>query len=94
MATHVQGPKPRAGGLLGTGPLPPSQNITIQPPSTGDDNDDEDHMSGDEDDSRPLTHSELRNKILQGTTSKQRDQNAKSKSKLAETQKDKAKLAR
>eukprot|EP00042_Codosiga_hollandica_P044626 m.444391 g.444391 ORF g.444391 m.444391 type:complete len:632 (+) comp56834_c0_seq2:2057-3952(+) len=79
------GPKPKAGGLLGAGPLPAAQSIAIQAPSTGDDLDDDDQVSADEDDSRPLTHTELRSKILQGTS--KRDQPAKTKNKLTETQK-------
>lgn len=52
------------GGLLGQGPIAPVGNISIITPNTGDDRDSDDNLS-DEDD-RPLTREELRQKTLKG----------------------------
>ncbi|TPX72829.1 hypothetical protein SpCBS45565_g00298 [Spizellomyces sp. 'palustris'] len=51
------------GGLLGHGPNAPVGNITIVPPSTGDDHDDD--LISEEDD-RPLTREELEKRTLRG----------------------------
>ena len=54
-------------GLLGKGPLPMPASITILPPSTGDDYDsDSSHQS--EDEGRPLTQQELRQRIVKGVS--------------------------
>lgn len=59
-----------SGGLLGQGPLAPINAVTIQPPSTGDDYDsDEDEYSDDE--QRPMTRADLRNKIMRGITKRE-----------------------
>jgi hypothetical protein len=52
-------------GLLGQGPQPGSVSVNIVPPSTGDDYDSED-SSGTDDEQRPLTQQELKNKIMKG----------------------------
>jgi regulator of replication initiation timing len=52
------------GGLLGLGPVGPVGNISIVTPSTGDDRDSDDNLSDEED--RPLTREELRQKTLKG----------------------------
>lgn len=54
------------GGLLGQGPSAPVGNISIVAPSTGDDHDSDDNLS-DEDD-RPLTREELKQKTLRGVS--------------------------
>ena len=84
--THAysQGPKPKASGLLGTGPQPASAGISIQPPSTGDDYDSEDG-EGEDDESHPLSHAELRAKILHGASKPRDASTLKSKSKTNES---------
>ncbi|KAI9355944.1 hypothetical protein DFJ73DRAFT_758787 [Zopfochytrium polystomum] len=52
------------GNLLGQGPMVPIASLTITPPSTGDDHESDDNIS-DEDD-RPLTREELRQKSMKG----------------------------
>ncbi|XP_031560443.1 coiled-coil domain-containing protein 63-like [Actinia tenebrosa] len=52
-------------GLLGQGPQPGSMSVNIVPPSTGDDYDSED-SSGSDEEQRPLTQQELKNKIMKG----------------------------
>lgn len=52
------------GGLLGQGPTAPVAHISIVTPSTGDDHDSDDNLS--EEDDRPLTREELRQKTLKG----------------------------
>lgn len=52
-------------GLLGQGPQPGISSVAIVPPTTGDDYD-SDGSSGSDDDQRPLTQEELKNKILKG----------------------------
>lgn len=54
-----------AVGLLGQGPQPGMSSVAIVPPTTGDDYD-SDASSGSEDEQRPLTQQELKNKILKG----------------------------
>lgn len=54
-----------AVGLLGQGPQPGMSSVSIIPPTTGDDYD-SDGSSGTEDEQRPLTQEELKNKILKG----------------------------
>lgn len=64
--TAALGPKPTVGSLLGAGPqLPPvNEAIVINPPSTGDG---DDPATSDEDDGgKPLSHEELRAKIIRG----------------------------
>lgn len=55
------GPKPKASSLLGTGPKPRLDAVHIEPPSTAADDEDSDD---DGDALRPLTHAELRAKIM------------------------------
>ena len=52
-------------GLLGQGPQPGISSVAIVPPTTGDDYD-SDRSSGSDDEQRPLTQEELKNKILKG----------------------------
>ena len=52
-------------GLLGQGPQPGMSSVAIVPPTTGDDYD-SDGSSGSDDEQRPLTQQELKNKILKG----------------------------
>jgi len=52
-------------GLLGRGPLPLPAAISIQPPSTGDDYDSDSSFQS-EDENRPLTQQELRQRIMKG----------------------------
>ena len=52
-------------GLLGQGPQPGMSSVAIVPPTTGDDYD-TDGSSGSDDEQRPLTQEELKNKILKG----------------------------
>ncbi|KAJ3108842.1 Coiled-coil domain-containing protein 63 [Phlyctochytrium planicorne] len=52
------------GGLLGQGPMVPIGNLTIVAPNTGDDHDSDDAIS--EEDDRPLTREELKQKTLRG----------------------------
>ena len=52
-------------GLLGKGPLPLPATITILPPSTGDDHDSDSSYQS-EDEGRPLTQQELRQRIVKG----------------------------
>lgn len=59
-----------AVGLLGQGPQPGMTSVAIVPPTTGDDYD-SDASSGSEDDQRPLTQQELKNKILKGITKRE-----------------------
>ena len=54
-----------AVGLLGQGPQPGMSSVSIIPPTTGDEYD-SDGSSGTEDEQRPLTQEELKNKILKG----------------------------
>lgn len=54
-----------AVGLLGQGPQPGMSSVAIVPPTTGDDYD-SDGSSGSDDEQRPLTQQELKNKILKG----------------------------
>jgi hypothetical protein len=54
------------GGLLGQGPMVPVGNLSITAPSTGDDHDSEDNMS--EEDDRPLSREELKQKTLKGVS--------------------------
>lgn len=56
-----------AVGLLGQGPQPGMASVAIVPPTTGDDYD-SDGSSGSEDEQRPLTQQELKNKILKGVS--------------------------
>lgn len=56
-----------AVGLLGQGPQPGMASVAIVPPTTGDDYDSDD-SSGSEDEQRPLTQQELKNKILKGVS--------------------------
>ncbi len=84
MLLYTQGPKPKAEGLLGKGPLAPSSQAGILAPSTGDEIDSDDQVSDDDDSAMPLSHAELRSKVLQGTTKRETN---KSKSKLNETHK-------
>jgi len=59
-------------GLLGHGPQNTSVSISIVPPSTGDDYDsDQSEEGSDEEQSRPLTQQELRNKVLKGISKKE-----------------------
>jgi len=59
-----------AVGLLGQGPQPGMASVAIVPPTTGDDYD-SDGSSGSEDEQRPLTQQELKNKILKGITKRE-----------------------
>lgn len=59
-----------AVGLLGQGPQPGMSSVAIVPPTTGDDYD-SDASSGSEDEQRPLTQQELKNKILKGITKRE-----------------------
>ena len=54
-------------GLLGKGPLPLPATITILPPSTGDDHDSDSSYQS-EDEGRPLTQQELRQRIVKGVS--------------------------
>ena len=54
-------------GLLGKGPLPLPAAISIQPPSTGDDYDSDSSFQS-EDENRPLTQQELRQRIMKGVS--------------------------
>lgn len=58
-------PAVAAVGLLGQGPQPGLSSVAIVPPTTGDDYD-SDGSSGSDDEQRPLTQEELKNKILKG----------------------------
>ncbi|KAI8818617.1 uncharacterized protein EV422DRAFT_175063 [Fimicolochytrium jonesii] len=62
---------PVVGGLLGHGPTAPIGNITIVPPSTGDDHDDD--LISDDDD-RPLTREELEKRTLRGLSKREKQQ--------------------
>ncbi|KAJ1340425.1 hypothetical protein BSLG_004944 [Batrachochytrium salamandrivorans] len=57
-------------GLLGQGPGAPIGALTIVPPSTGDDRDSGDNLS--EEDDRPLTRDELRQKTLRGLNKREK----------------------
>ncbi|KAI9017712.1 hypothetical protein BC832DRAFT_44214 [Gaertneriomyces semiglobifer] len=57
------------GGLLGHGPAPPVGTISIIPPNTGDDHDDD--LISDDDD-RPLTREELEKRTLRGLERRQK----------------------
>ncbi|KAK3730099.1 hypothetical protein QZH41_003645 [Actinostola sp. cb2023] len=59
-----QAPTPM--GLLGQGPQPGSISVNIVPPSTGDDYNSEDSDDETDDEQRPLTQQELKNKIMKG----------------------------
>lgn len=59
-----------AVGLLGQGPQPGMLSVSIIPPTTGDEYD-SDGSSGTEDEQRPLTQEELKNKILKGITKRE-----------------------
>jgi len=54
-------------GLLGKGPLPLPATVNIQPPSTGDDYDSDSSYQS-EDENRPLTQQELRQRIVKGVS--------------------------
>ncbi|KAJ3217405.1 Coiled-coil domain-containing protein 63 [Dinochytrium kinnereticum] len=58
------------GGLLGQGPMIPIGNLSIVPPSTGDDHDSDDIIS--EEDDRPLTREELKQKTLRGLSKREK----------------------
>ncbi|KAI8850258.1 hypothetical protein BC829DRAFT_416119 [Chytridium lagenaria] len=58
------------GGLLGQGPMIPIGNLSIIPPSTGDDHDSDDVIS--EEDDRPLTREELKQKTLRGLSKREK----------------------
>ncbi|KAI9101371.1 hypothetical protein DFS34DRAFT_468416 [Phlyctochytrium arcticum] len=64
---------PLVGGLLGHGPNAPIGNITIIPPSTGDDHDDD--LISDDDD-RPLTREELERRTLRGLSRREKQAGA------------------
>lgn len=57
-------------GLLGQGPQPGMSSVAIVPPTTGDDYD-SGGSSGSDDEQRPLTQEELKNKILKGITKRE-----------------------
>ncbi|XP_068699418.1 coiled-coil domain-containing protein 63-like [Montipora foliosa] len=57
-------------GLLGQGPQPGMSSVAIVPPTTGDDYD-SDGSSGSDDEQRPLTQEELKNKILKGISKRE-----------------------
>ncbi|XP_048880083.1 coiled-coil domain-containing protein 114 [Brienomyrus brachyistius] len=57
--------------LLGQGPDMPSQNVLVQPPGSGDGYDTEESLLTDEDE-RPLTRQELRQRIMKGVLRKDR----------------------
>ena len=54
-------------GLLGQGPQAGVGGVSIVPPSTGDDYD-SDGDSGSDDETRPLTQQELKNRIIKGVS--------------------------
>jgi len=54
--------------LLGQGPQPGSLSVNIVPPSTGDDYNSEDSDDETDDEQRPLTQQELKNKIMKGVS--------------------------
>ena len=56
-------------GLLGQGPQAGVGGVAIIPPSTGDDYD-SDGDSGTDDEMRPLTQMELKNRIMKGVSGK------------------------
>eukprot|EP00742_Colponemidia_sp_Colp-10_P000533 GILJ01000580.1.p1 GENE.GILJ01000580.1~~GILJ01000580.1.p1 ORF type:complete len:574 (-),score=156.25 GILJ01000580.1:1098-2819(-) len=60
--------------------VPGGQPIKIEPPSTGDDFSDNEESEGDDDDERPLTREELKQKTLQGI-SKRESKNTRGKNK-------------
>ncbi|KAJ3295035.1 Coiled-coil domain-containing protein 63 [Borealophlyctis nickersoniae] len=62
------------GGLLGQGPAAPIGTMAIIAPSTGDEHDDDDIIS--EEDDRPLTREELRQRTLRGLSKRERTANA------------------
>ncbi|KAJ3383555.1 Coiled-coil domain-containing protein 63 [Lobulomyces angularis] len=68
------------GGLLGQGPIAPLGNITIVAPSTGDDHDSEENISDEED--RPMTREELKQKTLRGLSKRERTQGQNSGTQL------------
>jgi len=57
-------------GLLGKGPLPTPSVIQVQPPGTADDYDSDFSLQSD-DDNRPMTQAELRERIVRGITKKE-----------------------
>lgn len=57
-------------GLLGQGPQPGISSVAIVPPTTGDDYD-SDRSSGSDDEQRPLTQEELKNRILKGISKRE-----------------------
>ena len=60
----------QAVGLLGKGPQPLPSSINIQPPITGEDYD-SDASGHSEDDNRPLTQSELRQRVMRGVSKRE-----------------------
>ncbi|KAI8914406.1 hypothetical protein EDD86DRAFT_199272 [Gorgonomyces haynaldii] len=64
-------------GLLGQGPAAPIGNLSINAPSTGDDHDSEDN--GSDEDDRPLTREEIRQRTLRGLNKRERTANAGNK---------------
>ncbi len=89
----TQGPKPKPTGLLGVGPQATVAGITIQPPSTEVDYESDD--AGDDVDAKPLTHAELRAKIIQSSSKRDAAMlKSTSKAKLSETQKQRHTIVR
>ncbi|XP_032238101.2 coiled-coil domain-containing protein 63 [Nematostella vectensis] len=67
--TEKEDPSPPVG-LLGQGPQPGVVGVSIVPPSTGDDYD-SDTSTGSDDDQRPMTQQELKNRIMKGITKRE-----------------------
>ena len=54
-------------GLLGKGPMPIPAAINVHPPATGDDYDSDFSIQSD-DENRPMTQQELRQRIIRGVS--------------------------
>ncbi|XP_071946194.1 coiled-coil domain-containing protein 63-like [Antedon mediterranea] len=63
-------PQPK-GGLLGKGPVPAPQQLLIMAPTTGEDYDSDQGSELSEDESRPLTQMELKQRIMKGVLKKE-----------------------
>lgn len=55
-------------GLLGKGPIAAPAQLNILPPSTGDEYDSDQGSEMSDDDNRPLTQNELKQKIMKGVS--------------------------
>ncbi|XP_078680306.1 coiled-coil domain-containing protein 63-like [Branchiostoma floridae x Branchiostoma belcheri] len=63
---------PKLNSLLGEGPTKPPPPLQIEPPTTGDDYDSDDSAQPSDEDQRPLTQSELKNRVMKGVIKKEK----------------------